>query len=498
MDKCKHFNIVRYYETLALEEGKILISMELCDAGSLFNLYEKSKITLDETQISFVLREALKGIAFLHENKVIHRDIKAGNFLITSDGDVKLADFGISASLKMTLDNRKTTIGSPYWMAPEVIKQEERYSYSADIWSVGITAIELVDGKPPLSNVHAFRVIFMIPERKPPKAKKKIVKHYRLLDANGDEINPDDESLRFPFSFENVARIESDTSPISDELKDFIAVCLRKKQERRPTCEQLLNHPFIQMHSYADRRVLLPVIARSRNLAAWRERLGEPEPEEEVIEGEEEEQEEEDDGDDDEEDNDEKYGTESWRIQDSVNKGIEQSQDITEVVEKKALINNEVGQSGQEQSQIINQSSEQQQDQVQPQSQQENTPLEQPNKSLSENGQTGFEQPSASQSEQTPVVQSHQPPSSSPEILPVTQQVTTQPEVQQNKTSTAELARTQEDLKQSLHSARTHHTNVTKHTHQTHATHATHRHGHKHDKGNKKDKKDKKDKKQDK
>ncbi|KAA6373300.1 MAG: putative Serine/threonine-protein kinase [Streblomastix strix] len=173
MEKVKHPNVVRYYETMALDENKILIAMELCEAGSLYNLYEKTKIPLDEQQISFVMREALKGISYLHENKVIHRDIKAGNLLITANGDIKLADFGVSASLKMTFDNRKTAIGSPYWMAPEVIQQEE-YSFQADIWSLGITAIELLDGKPPLSDIHAFRAIFLIPNRPPPEPRMKI------------------------------------------------------------------------------------------------------------------------------------------------------------------------------------------------------------------------------------------------------------------------------------------------------------------------------------
>ncbi|KAA6377715.1 MAG: putative Serine/threonine-protein kinase 3 [Streblomastix strix] len=210
MQKCKHKNIVRYYETLRYGENCIVIAMEICEGGSLMSLFDKSHIGLDEEQLSFAVKEVLKGLSFLHKKKVIHRDIKAGNILITANGDIKLADFGVSASLKMTVDNRKTAIGSPYWMAPEVIQQEE-YSFQADIWSLGITAIELATGRPPLADIHAFRAIFMIPTRPSPK----------LGEIAGKHPSP--------------------------ELEDFLASCFVKNPAKRASCDELLRvAPFLK------------------------------------------------------------------------------------------------------------------------------------------------------------------------------------------------------------------------------------------------------------
>lgn len=194
--------------------------MELCEAGSVLSALEAVKHGLTEEQLSFVLRETLGGLDYIHTNKMLHRDMKAGNLLITSKGDVKIADFGVSASVQ-TVSKRNTVIGSPYWMAPEVIK-EEAYDFHADIWSLGITAIEMVDTKPPLAEVIAYRALFQIPVKPPPTLRQK-EKH-------------------------------------SKELNDFIALCLQKEPEKRPPCKKLLQHEFIKKYEKVDGSVLLPLL----------------------------------------------------------------------------------------------------------------------------------------------------------------------------------------------------------------------------------------------
>jgi len=139
--------------------------------------------------------------------KKIHRDIKSGNILLTHEGDCKLADFGVSAELTTTMAKRKTVIGTPYWMAPEVL-QSTAYDGKADIWSLAITAIELAVGEPPHSQVHPMRAIFMIPNSDPPTL--------------------------------------PDPSLWSKDFNEFLKVCLNKDPEKRPTAEWLLlNQPFI-------------------------------------------------------------------------------------------------------------------------------------------------------------------------------------------------------------------------------------------------------------
>lgn len=160
-----------------------------------------------EQHIAAVCCAILKGLNYLHSKRKIHRDVKAGNVLLTEDGDVKLADFGVSAQLNNTISRRQTVIGTPYWMAPEVI-QETSYDGKADVWSLGITAIEIAEGKPPLSGIHPMRAIFMIPNKPPPTL--------------------------------------SDTEKWSPEFNDFIAQCLIKDSNQRPSAKDLLKHPFIK------------------------------------------------------------------------------------------------------------------------------------------------------------------------------------------------------------------------------------------------------------
>ena len=141
--------------------------MEYCGGGGLDDLMEITGQTLSEGVIKEIIAASLLGLAYLHKNKNVHRDIKSGNILLSENGQAKLADFGVSATLASTMSKQNTVIGTPYWMAPEII-QEKGYDGKADIWSLGITMIELGEGEPPLHKVHPMRAIFMIPTKPPP------------------------------------------------------------------------------------------------------------------------------------------------------------------------------------------------------------------------------------------------------------------------------------------------------------------------------------------
>jgi len=163
--------------------------------------------TLNEEQIAAILVSSVKGLEYLHSTRLIHRDIKSGNILVNDEGQVKLADFGVSSQLFHSASKRVSVIGTPYWMAPEVIQQSP-YDGRADIWSIGITAIEMAEGKPPLSGIHPMRAIFQIPSRQPP-------------------------TLTEPEKW-------------SKEFNDFIACCCKKDQKERPSAKELSEHPFIK------------------------------------------------------------------------------------------------------------------------------------------------------------------------------------------------------------------------------------------------------------
>lgn len=180
--------------------------MEYCGAGSVSDIMRLRKKTLTEEEIATILCDTLKGLEYLHLRRKIHRDIKAGNILLNTEGHAKLADFGVAGQLTDTMAKRNTVIGTPFWMAPEVI-QEIGYDCVADIWSLGITALEMAEGKPPYGDIHPMRAIFMIPTKPPP-------------------------SFREPDRW-------------SPELIDFVSKCLVKNPEERASASQLLYHEFI-------------------------------------------------------------------------------------------------------------------------------------------------------------------------------------------------------------------------------------------------------------
>jgi serine/threonine protein kinase len=162
--------IVNFYQAF-LGNKELWIVMEFCGGGSLADVLKHMKITLNEEQVVGITASCVMGLTYLHGLLGIHRDIKAGNILLSGDGEAKLADFGVSAQLKHTLQQRNTLIGTPFWMAPEVI-QENDYDYKADIWSLGITILELCEGHPPHFDLHPMRAVFLIPMAKAPTLKE--------------------------------------------------------------------------------------------------------------------------------------------------------------------------------------------------------------------------------------------------------------------------------------------------------------------------------------
>ncbi|XP_060089785.1 mitogen-activated protein kinase kinase kinase kinase 4 isoform X1 [Heteronotia binoei] len=212
-----HRNIATYYGAFIKKsppghDDQLWLVMEFCGAGSITDLVKNTKgSTLKEDWIAYISREILRGLAHLHAHHVIHRDIKGQNVLLTENAEVKLVDFGVSAQLDRTVGRRNTFIGTPYWMAPEVIACDENpdatYDYRSDLWSCGITAIEMAEGAPPLCDMHPMRALFLIPRNPPPRLKSK---------------------------------------KWSKKFFSFIEGCLVKNYMQRPSTEQLLKHPFIR------------------------------------------------------------------------------------------------------------------------------------------------------------------------------------------------------------------------------------------------------------
>ncbi|XP_078590740.1 mitogen-activated protein kinase kinase kinase kinase 3-like isoform X17 [Branchiostoma floridae x Branchiostoma japonicum] len=210
MKECKHINIVAYFGSY-LRRDKLWICMEFCGGGSMQDIYHITG-PLKETQIAYVCRETLQGLAYLHSRGKMHRDIKGANILLTDEGNVKLADFGVSAQITATMAKRKSFIGTPYWMAPEVAAVERKggYNQQCDVWAVGITAIEFAELQPPMFDLHPMRVLFLMSKSGfvPPKLK--------------------------------------DKNKWTPNFHNFVKLALTKNPKKRPTAEKMIQHPFFQ------------------------------------------------------------------------------------------------------------------------------------------------------------------------------------------------------------------------------------------------------------
>lgn len=217
-DFCKHPNLPEVYGFYRKPKSdgpdEIWYVMEYCEGGSAIDLIRalsNANRRLTETHIAFILRETAKALCFLHKNHVIHRDVRGSNILLNRAGDVKIIDFGMTKDTHTTYGKRNTCIGSPNWMAPEVItavssKSDEVYNNRSDVWALGITAIELADCKPPFADMHPTRIIFQVVRNPPPTL-------YRQ-------------------------------SNWTQGFNDFIAECLEKNADSRPVMEEIMEHPF--------------------------------------------------------------------------------------------------------------------------------------------------------------------------------------------------------------------------------------------------------------
>jgi serine/threonine protein kinase len=196
--------------------------MELMSGGKMTDLVSKQPIE-NEKYIATIMKKCLQGCAFLHQHKHIHRDIKSENFLVGSDGNIKLADFGFTAVLQNESEKRKSILGTSYWMAPEVIRGDP-YDFTSDIWSLGIIAIELAESVPPHFDESPIRALFLIASGQAPQLKRFAMWSY--------------------------------------EFNDFISKCLNTNPQERWSCEALLKHEFITQDGTDDTSFIVDILSQ--------------------------------------------------------------------------------------------------------------------------------------------------------------------------------------------------------------------------------------------
>jgi len=226
MKSSRHSNIVEFQDCFVVDNTQLWIIMELMD-GCLTDVLEQfPKVALNEGQTALVCRETLKSLAYIHKNHRIHRDIKSDNILLNGKGEIKIADFGYAAQLTQEKQKRRTVVGTPYWMAPELIRGHD-YGQKVDIWSLGIMLREMIEGEPPYMEFPPLRALFLITTKGIPP-----------LDAE-DKWSP--------------------------ELIHFYSRCLEKEVENRPTADELLLDPFMATCCSAEE--FLPIISQAREVA---------------------------------------------------------------------------------------------------------------------------------------------------------------------------------------------------------------------------------------
>ncbi|KYR02644.1 myosin heavy chain kinase [Tieghemostelium lacteum] len=232
MKTCKHPNIIDYIDSYLVGDS-LWVAMEYMGGGSLTEILDQfATVKLIESQIAFVCQETLKGLAYIHSQHRIHRDIKSDNILLGLDGSVKLADFGYAAQLTKSKQKRATIVGTPYWMAPELIRGQN-YDRKVDIWSLGIMAMEMAESEPPYMSFPPLRALFLITTKGIPDLK--------------------------------------DEHKWSDDFKDFVKKCLEKDVETRPEAAHLLKHPFLKQACTG--RELIPSILEAKKAKELQSKL---------------------------------------------------------------------------------------------------------------------------------------------------------------------------------------------------------------------------------
>ena len=206
MRDSRHENIVNYLNSYLLGTSELWVVMEYMEGGSLTDVIDACKMT--EPQVACITLQSLRGLEHLHQQNIIHRDIKSDNVLMDSQGRVKITDFGFCAKLTEDRGKRATMVGTPYWMAPEVVKQKE-YGAKIDIWSLGIMAIEMIEGQPPYLDEEPLKALYLIATNGTPTLK-----------------NPE---------------------KLSSATKDFLAICLSVEVKARATATEALQHPFLKL-----------------------------------------------------------------------------------------------------------------------------------------------------------------------------------------------------------------------------------------------------------